>query len=81
VHVSNAAPSVAGLAGFFVVFIIPSLLQLAATRLSVRRWGEAGRATPHSTCLSGPPAVWAVLGFGCLAFVVDVWLVVRARTS
>ena len=59
-----------GLAGFTIVWFVPAALQHAARRASVRRWGEAGRVTPHSSCLSGPAtvAVVTVAGVGAFAY-------------
>ena len=67
--------SLCGLSGFAIVFFVPAALQRAAMRASVKRWGHAGRTTPHTTCLSGGAAVHAVFVFGGVAFVFNVWLV------
>ena len=63
----------AGLSGFAIVFFVPAALQRAALRASVARWGRAGRATPHTTCLSGDAAVFGVCAFGAAAFVFNLW--------
>ena len=63
-----------GLSGFTVVFFVPAALQHAALLTSTRRWGEAGRRTPHSTCLSGTVPVLAVLGCGGVAFAYNAWM-------
>ena len=65
--------SLCGLSGFAIVFFVPAALQRAALRASVRRWGHAGRATPHTTCLSGDAAVFGVCAFGAAAFAFNVW--------
>ena len=75
VHDTALVFSLCGLAGFAVVFFVPSLLQAAAYDASLRRWGELGRRTPHTTCLSGPAATAAVLAFGGGAFLYNVWAV------
>jgi len=68
--------SLCGVAGFVVVFFVPAALQHAARVASVKRWGEAGLSTPHSTCLSGPGAVLGVMVLSTLSFVYNVWVVV-----
>ena len=65
--------SLCGLSGFAIVFFVPAALQRAALRASVRRWGRAGRATPHTTCLSGDAAVFGVCAFAAAAFAFNVW--------
>lgn len=65
--------SLCGLSGFAIVFFVPAALQRAALRASVRRWGRAGRATPHTTCFSGDAAVFGVCAFGAAAFAFNVW--------
>ena len=67
--------SLCGLFGFAIVFFVPAALQLAAMRASVKRWGAAGRATPHTTLFSSSTTVGAVLAFGSAAFAFNVWLV------
>ena len=67
--------SLCGLFGFAIVFFVPAALQLAAMRSSVKRWGPAGRATPHTTLFSSSTTVGAVLAFGSAAFAFNVWLV------
>lgn len=67
--------SLCGLCGFTIVFFVPAALQCASVRASVRRWGEAGRVTPHTTPFSGMAAVYAVGAFGAVAFVYDCWIV------
>ena len=69
--------SVCGLAGFAIVWFVPAMLQHAAMRASVRRWGdELGRRTPHTTVMSGPTTVSAVMAVGVVAFGYNVWAVV-----
>ena len=68
--------SVAGLAGFTIVWFVPAMLQHAAMRASVNRWGELGRATPHTTCLSGPETVGVVMLAGVVAFAYNLWALV-----
>ena len=70
--------SLCGLAGFCIVWFVPAALQHAAMRASVRRWGEAGRLTPHSTSFSGPFTVVAVAAVGGIAFAYNLWVVVVA---
>ena len=70
--------SLCGLAGFTIVFFVPAALQYAARRISIRRWGDAGRDTPHSTCLSGTAPVVGMLTLGSLAFAYNVWVVLIA---
>ena len=65
--------SLCGLSGFAIVFFVPAALQRAALRASVRRWGRAGRVTPHTTCFSGDVAVFGVCAFGAAAFAFNVW--------
>ena len=67
--------SLCGLTGYAIVFFVPALLQLAATRASIRRWGSAGASTPHTTCLSRAPVVVAVLALGGAAFGFNAWVV------
>ena len=67
--------SLCGLSGFTIVFFVPSALQRAAQIASIKRWGEAGRATPHTTPLSGPGTVLAVMSFGAVAFAFNAGLV------
>uniref|UniRef100_A0A7S0P156 Amino acid transporter transmembrane domain-containing protein n=1 Tax=Calcidiscus leptoporus TaxID=127549 RepID=A0A7S0P156_9EUKA len=64
--------AVCGLSGFAIVFFVPAALQRAAMRSSIRRWGAAGRSTPHTTVLSHEAAVIAVMGFGGAAFVYNL---------
>ena len=68
--------SLCGLAGFAIVWFVPAALQHYAREASVRRWGEPGRATPHSTCLSGPCTVLAVAACGGVAFSYNVYVVI-----
>ena len=75
VHDTALVFSLCGLAGFAIVWFVPAALQYAARRASIQRWGEAGRATPHSTCLSGPAAVAAVSLVGGVAFAFNFWVV------
>ena len=63
-----------GLCGVAVVFIIPAMLQRAARDACVRRWGEVGLATPHSTSLSGDLAVSMVLVIGAVTFLSNAWI-------
>ena len=42
---------------------------------STKRWGEAGRVTPHTTVLSRPELVLCVMAFGVVAFAFNAWLV------
>ena len=58
-----------------IVWFVPAALQHYAREASVRRWGEPGRATPHSTCLSGPCTVLAVAACGGVAFSYNVYVV------
>lgn len=64
--------SLCGLSGFTVVFFVPALLQHAARRASMKRWGEAGRLTPHSTPFSGNATVVGVLAFSVVAFLYNL---------
>ena len=73
--------AISGLSGFAAVFFVPSLLQRAALRASVRRWGELGRHTPHSTALSSERVVLAVLLFSGGAFAQNLMSVVSKMTS
>ena len=77
VHDTAVVFSLCGLCGFAVVFFVPAALQYAAMRATVRRWGaELGHATPHTTVLSGPRVVLAVLAFSISAFGYNAWTVV-----
>ena len=64
--------SLCGLSGFTVVFFVPAMLQRAARRASMKRWGEAGRLTPHSTLFSGDSTVFGVLAFSVIAFLYNL---------
>lgn len=65
--------SLCGLCGFTVVFFVPAMLQYAARRASMKRWGEAGRLTPHSTPFSGVRTVVTVLAFSGVAFLYNLY--------
>ena len=67
--------SLCGLSGYAIVFFVPAALQLAAARASLRQFGEAGRVTPHTTCLSSATAVYSVAAAGMVAFLYDMWIV------
>lgn len=67
--------AICGLSGFIIVFFVPSALQRAAMRASVERWGELGRATPHTTCFSHEPTVVAVMLAASCAFALNLWAV------
>ena len=71
--------SLCGLAGFFILWLIPAALQVAALRASLRRWGEAGRRTPHTLpVLSSEVSVACVTLVGGLSFAYDAWVVLLA---
>ena len=63
------------LAGFAIVFFVPAALQLAATRASIQRWGDAGRKTPHTSYFSNTMPVVCVMMLGGLAFAFNVYVV------
>jgi hypothetical protein len=69
-------PTLLGLCGLpclVTAFLIPAALQAAALRASLRRWGEAGRRTSHSTRFSGRAPALTLLGLGAALFISDTW--------
>lgn len=62
-----------GLPCLVIAFLIPAALQAAALRASLRRWGEAGRRTPHSTPLSGAAPALGLFVLGAAVLAAGIW--------
>ena len=62
---------IAGLFGFFVIFIFPPIFGMCALRECVRLWGRerGGKVPRFSTVLSNISSFWAFLVLGCCVLV------------
>ena len=69
---SSSVINITGLSGFFIGYIIPGLMQWAARRYCVLRWGEDGKHTPYSTHFSHPVYAFGVIIFAVLSFLFSI---------
>jgi len=63
---------ITGIAGCFVGFVFPGMLQWKSRSDCIRKWGEAGKYTPYTWHGSHPVYAWIIVVFGILALLYTV---------